>query len=42
VRERRKVREGVLSPEQHAIRQMEAEEPGLLKAKWGPNGEIVM
>lgn len=42
IAERQKVREGALSPEEQAIRQMEEEEPGLLKVKWGPNGEIIM
>lgn len=37
-----RVQEGTLTPEQRAARQLEAEEPGLLKVKWGPNGEIIL
>lgn len=31
-----------LSPEEAAARQLEDEEPGILKVKWGPNGEIIL
>ncbi len=31
-----------LSPEEEETRRLEEEEPGLLKVKWGPNGEIIL
>jgi two-component system, probable response regulator PhcQ len=31
-----------LSPEDEEARRLEEEEPGLLKVKWGPNGEIIL
>ncbi|MDQ1921040.1 response regulator [Massilia pseudoviolaceinigra] len=40
--DRQRVQEGTLSKEELALRKMEEEEPGLLKVKWGPNGEIIM
>ncbi|MDQ1830539.1 response regulator [Massilia scottii] len=40
--DRQRVQEGTLSKEELALRRMEEEEPGLLKVKWGPNGEIIM
>lgn len=37
-----RVRAGELSAEEQEARQLEQEEPGLTKVKWGPNGEILM
>ena len=31
-----------LSPEEEEARLLEEEEPGILKVKWGPNGEIIL
>lgn len=40
--DRQRVQDGTMSREEQALRKMEEEEPGLLKVKWGPNGEIIM
>jgi two-component system probable response regulator PhcQ len=32
----------LLSPEDEEARRLEEEEPGILKVKWGPNGEIIL
>jgi two-component system probable response regulator PhcQ len=37
-----RVQAGKLSPQEQEARQLEQEEPGLLKVKWGPNGEIIL
>jgi len=37
-----KVQAGQLSPQEQEAHQLETEEPGLLKVKWGPNGEIIL
>lgn len=37
-----RVATGELTPEQHQVKQLESEEPGLTKVKWGPNGEILL
>lgn len=37
-----RVENGTLSSAAQQQRQLESEEPGLLKVKWGPNGEIIM
>ena len=34
--------DGQLSEQELEARRLEAEEPGLLKVKWGPNGEIIL
>jgi two-component system probable response regulator PhcQ len=33
---------GQLSPQEQEAKLLEEDEPGLLKVKWGPNGEILM
>ncbi len=40
--DQQRVREGTISPSEQDARRMEQDEPGLLKVKWGPNGEIIM
>lgn len=40
--ERQRQLESGLSEEEVAARQLEEEEPGLLKVRWGPNGEIIL
>ncbi len=42
LRDQQRVREGTISEDEHNARKLEQEEPGLLKVKWGPNGEIIM
>ncbi len=37
-----RVQAGKLSPQEQVARKLEEEEPGLLKVKWGPNGEIIL
>ena len=37
-----KVQAGELSVQEQEAKLMEEEEPGLLKVKWGPNGEIIL
>lgn len=33
---------GEMTPQEQEAKQLEEQEPGLLKVKWGPNGEILM
>lgn len=40
--DRQRMHDGVLSPRQLEEKLLEEEEPGLLKVKWGPNGEIIL
>lgn len=40
--DRLKVATGELTPEQRQVEELEREEPGLTKVKWGPNGEILL
>ena len=40
--DRQRRQDGQLSAQELEARQLEAEEPGLLKVKWGPNGEIIL
>jgi two-component system, probable response regulator PhcQ len=37
-----KVQAGQLTPQEQEAHQLETDEPGLLKVKWGPNGEIIL
>ncbi|UUZ49694.1 response regulator [Massilia sp. B-10] len=37
-----KLQAGQLSAQELEARQLESEEPGVLKVKWGPNGEIIL
>lgn len=37
-----RIKAGRLTPQEHEARQLEQQEPGLTKVKWGPNGEILM
>jgi two-component system, probable response regulator PhcQ len=42
VKDALKVQAGQLTPQEQEARQLETDEPGLLKVKWGPNGEIIL
>jgi len=33
---------GIISRQEMALRQLEAESPGITKVNWGPNGEIMI
>lgn len=37
-----RIKAGQLTPQEQEARQLEQEEPGLTKVKWGPNGEILL
>jgi two-component system probable response regulator PhcQ len=37
-----RIKAGLLSPQEQEARQLEQDEPGLTKVKWGPNGEILL
>lgn len=41
-RQRKLVAEHAMSPQEREALRLEEEEPGLLKVKWGPNGEIIL
>jgi two-component system, probable response regulator PhcQ len=34
--------ERLASPQERVARELESDEPGILKVKWGPNGEIIL
>ncbi|MES2127960.1 MAG: response regulator [Pseudomonadota bacterium] len=37
-----RVQEGTLTQQEGEAQRLEEEEPGILKVKWGPNGEIIL
>jgi two-component system probable response regulator PhcQ len=36
-----RVQQGKLSQQEHALRRLEEESPGITKVNWGPNGEVI-
>ena len=42
IRDALRLQAGSLTPQEQEARQLEQDEPGLTKVKWGPNGEILL
>jgi DNA-binding NtrC family response regulator len=40
--DQQRLQSGALTPQELEAKLLEEEEPGLLKVKWGPNGEIIL